>query len=248
MLPRRSRSLSYCSLLVGPGWFTYIYRHFYREKARPPLDIDRLKRPQRLCRRHHLYKYSLYWTTQRYKMSGRIFTSRSIPILTATTLSVSLYALHTHVRPILLDAAPVESTFGLPKKPRLAITPTTSPYVPMGWGSNRYLTLIPDKAVGQLKKPAALPQFGATPLRDLVLAEQYGAALDGKGDCWMWGTGYDESGQIGRSLKGKVSNISSQKLMIEPQNNYTCQIEIILPEQIRSSIRIISFQIHSIII
>lgn len=50
-----------------------------------------------------------------------------------------------------------------------------------------------------------MPQFGATPLRDLVLAEKYGAAVDAKGDCWMWGTGHDETGAMGRSLKGKVS-------------------------------------------
>jgi hypothetical protein len=136
-------------------------------------------------------------------MPARTLVSRSIPILTAATLSVSVYAIHTH-RPVLLDASPTESTFGLPKKPRLAITPTISPYVPLGWGSNRYLTLSADKSVGQMKKPAPLSQFGATPLRDLVLAEKYGAAVDAKGDCYMWGVGYDETGAMGRSLRGKV--------------------------------------------
>jgi alpha-tubulin suppressor-like RCC1 family protein len=56
-----------------------------------------------------------------------------------------------------------------------------------------------------VKRPTPLPHLTATPLRDLVLAEKYGAAVDGKGDAWMWGVGYDPSGQLGRSLKGKVN-------------------------------------------
>lgn len=74
----------------------------------------------------------------------------------------------------------------------------------MGWGTNRYLTLSPDPTVSTLKKPTPLIRFGSTPLRDVIIAEKYGAAVDARGDCWMWGVGYDASGEIGRSLKGKV--------------------------------------------
>lgn len=78
--------------------------------------------------------------------------------------------------------------------------------MPLGWGSNRYLTLSTDNNKAQMKKPTPLTQLGATPLRDLILAERYGAAVDARGDLWMWGAGYDPSGEIGASLKGKVSN------------------------------------------
>lgn len=62
---------------------------------------------------------------------------------------------------------------------------------------------------GQVKKPSPLTRLGGTPLRDLVLAEKYGAAVDARGDLWMWGQGWDEdeakAGEVGQSLKGKVS-------------------------------------------
>lgn len=145
-------------------------------------------------------------------MAARKLTSRTIPLATATALSISLYAAHTYLRPVLLDAAPVESTVGLPKKAKVPVTPafSSSPYTPLGWGSNRYLTLSPDSSSSQIKRPVPLGQFGATPLRDMVLSEKYGAAVDARGDCWMWGVGYDESGEIGRSLKGKVSFVHTQ--------------------------------------
>lgn len=69
----------------------------------------------------------------------------------------------------------------------------------------RYLTLFADPSVGTQKTPRPLTQIGNTPLRDLVLAETYGAAVDARGDCWMWGKGYNsENGAVGRSLKGKA--------------------------------------------
>lgn len=66
----------------------------------------------------------------------------------------------------------------------------------------------------------------STPLRDLVLAEKYAAAVDAKGDLWLWGNGYwdDAPRNIGsrvqeessgnrakaqKSLRGKVRRIKS---------------------------------------
>jgi alpha-tubulin suppressor-like RCC1 family protein len=83
-------------------------------------------------------------------------------------------------------------------------------YTPLGWGSNRYLTLLPDPLISVVKKPVPLTNLGSTPFRDLALAEKYGAVLDAKGDCWMWGVGYDPSGQIGRSLRNKVSTAAAR--------------------------------------
>lgn len=63
----------------------------------------------------------------------------------------------------------------------------------------------------------------STPLRDLVLAEKYAAAVDAKGDLWLWGNGYwDESfrrnaqeqkeslherAKAQKSLRGKVCRL-----------------------------------------
>lgn len=69
------------------------------------------------------------------------------------------------------------------------------------------MTLVADATLGQVKRPTPLGFIGATPLRDLVLAEKYGACIDARGDCWMWGIGYDPSGEVGRALKGKVRRI-----------------------------------------
>lgn len=58
----------------------------------------------------------------------------------------------------------------------------------------------------------------ATPLRDLVLAEKYAAAVDARGDLWLWGNGYwdeslrtipqgqkdDDRSRAQKSLRGKV--------------------------------------------
>lgn len=157
-----------------------------------------------------------------FRSSARSVRTRSIPLVTATILSVVTYAAYQQLRPLALDSAPIPSPgsfsdppqgsqvllnsgpAGSSKKSRLPLPATVSPYTPLGWGSNRYLVLTPDTNLGVVKRPIALNHFGSTPLRHLVLAEKYGACVDAKGDCWMWGVGYDESGEVGRSLKGKV--------------------------------------------
>lgn len=126
---------------------------------------------------------------------------RSIPLIAAAVLSGSIYGAHTFYTPLLADDSTILSGN---KRSRAPLPLESSPYTPLGWGSNRHLTLWADPATGVLKRPTPLTQLGSTPLRDLVIAEKYGACVDARGDCWMWGTGYDASGEIGRSLKGKV--------------------------------------------
>ena len=134
--------------------------------------------------------------------------SRSIPLLTASALSISIYTLHTYASPLLADDQLPTPLYGS-KKTKTPVGAISSDlinlYTPLGWGSNRHLTLFPDPNTAVVKRPLPLTHLGATPLRDLVIAEKYGACVDAIGDCWMWGTGYDPSGDIGRSLKGKVS-------------------------------------------
>ncbi|EIW68906.1 hypothetical protein TREMEDRAFT_31511 [Tremella mesenterica DSM 1558] len=134
----------------------------------------------------------------------RAFRARSIPLLTASTISFAVYTYHSQV--IRNDA---ETPLSYPTRKPLSPTIPISPYTPLGWGSNRYMTLVPDSAVTILKKPSPLPHLGATPLRDLIIAEKYGACVDARGDCWMWGVGYDPSGQLGRSLQGKLYCLST---------------------------------------
>ena len=138
--------------------------------------------------------------TMSFKAASSTLKACPLPLLAAGTVSISLYALHASNSPARNeDATPVDT--------RRKVIPASplSPYVPLGWGSNKYLTLSEEATTGgQVRKPSPLAQLGATPLRDLVLAEKYAAAVDAKGDLWMWGVGYDESGKISRSLKGKV--------------------------------------------
>ncbi|WWC87958.1 uncharacterized protein L201_002859 [Kwoniella dendrophila CBS 6074] len=133
----------------------------------------------------------------------RRLTSRSLPLLTASALSFGLYTVHTQYSPILLDSANDVLSSSTTLKKQKAVTAAPPPFSTYGWGSNKNLILIPDGQVANVKKPLPLPQLGATPLRDLVLGEEYGACVDAGGDLWMWGKGYDPSGEVGKSLKGK---------------------------------------------
>lgn len=139
----------------------------------------------------------------------RTIRSRSIPLVTASALSISLYAVHSYMSPLLNDDSEIDKLYTSVKRQRtdLAAAAAASPYTPLGWGSNRFLTLLSDPSASVLKRPTPLTQLGATPLRDLVIMEKYGACVDARGDCWMWGAGYDQSGQVGRSLKGKVRTV-----------------------------------------
>ncbi|KAJ9101922.1 hypothetical protein QFC19_005003 [Naganishia cerealis] len=83
------------------------------------------------------------------------------------------------------------------------------------WGSNRNNTLLPPASgltptQNQLKTARPTPYIPkATPLRDLVLAEKYGAAVDGKGDLWFWGNGYWENGITNTPGDGQSQNVQS---------------------------------------
>ncbi|TXT14552.1 uncharacterized protein COLE_00745 [Cutaneotrichosporon oleaginosum] len=116
-------------------------------------------------------------------------------------LAVAVYASKLNVRND--DSAPPP----LPKAVAAARPSTlfgaAAPFTPIAWGTNEYLTLSPDPSVKVIKRPTPMATLGATPLHDLVIHEKYGAAIDARGDVWMWGKGYDPTGEIGRSLRGK---------------------------------------------
>ncbi|WWC68571.1 uncharacterized protein I206_102501 [Kwoniella pini CBS 10737] len=129
----------------------------------------------------------------------RRLTSRSLPLFTASALSFTLYTVHTQYSPLLSEAP---DSFSSIKKQK-GSSVVAAPFATYGWGSNKNLTLFPDGQITNVKKPLPLTQLGNTPLRDVVLADEYGACVDARGDLWMWGKGYDPSGEIGKSLKGK---------------------------------------------
>lgn len=135
-------------------------------------------------------------------------TSRSLgraaPIVGG--LAVALYA-NGKYSPIRADdAAPPPLPKSVAAARPSALFGAAAPFTPVCWGTNEYLTLSPDPTVKAFKRPTPMPQLGATPVRDLVVHEKYGACIDVKGDVWMWGKGYDPSGDVGRSLRGKVSS------------------------------------------
>ncbi|WWD16449.1 hypothetical protein CI109_100875 [Kwoniella shandongensis] len=132
----------------------------------------------------------------------RSISSRSLPILAASALSITIYSTYLS-KPLLLEEVAPDSLSTSIKKQKTLLASSAAPFTPYGWGANRNLTLLPDTNIGYVRRPAALSQLGSTPLRDLVLAENYGACVDANGDCWMWGSGYDRSGEVGKTLRGK---------------------------------------------
>lgn len=145
--------------------------------------------------------------------------SRSLPLLTASALSLTLYTAHIHLRPVLSDDTLPDADAGPSSKLRSDLPASlapVSPYVPLGWGSNRYLTLFPDPSIAVVKRPTPLVHLGSTPYRDLAIAEKYGACVDANGDCWMWGAGYDPSGEIGQSLRNRVGRRGNQPGLVAP--------------------------------
>ncbi|ORX33250.1 regulator of chromosome condensation 1/beta-lactamase-inhibitor protein II [Kockovaella imperatae] len=146
--------------------------------------------------------------------SSRVLRSRAIPLVAASTLSISIYAVYNYSFPLRADsetppAPSASSTSALIKRQNAILAASPGPHTPIAWGTNRYLTLSSDQSTTVLKKPTPLSRLGSTPYRDIVLAEQYGACVDANGDLWMWGAGYDPSGEMGKSLKGKLIALSS---------------------------------------
>lgn len=85
------------------------------------------------------------------------------------------------------------------------------------WGSNRYAfndsrsnkVAAPNKSKSTISTPTEMPAFAGVALRDLQLAETYGAAVDAHGDVVQWGTGFDDASSTSggilpqRTLTGK---------------------------------------------
>ncbi|CAD6975745.1 unnamed protein product [Tilletia controversa] len=59
------------------------------------------------------------------------------------------------------------------------------------WGSNRHAVVAPDQpSVALVRSPRSIPFFDGVSLRDLVLAERHGVAVDAQGDVLQWGAGF----------------------------------------------------------
>lgn len=59
------------------------------------------------------------------------------------------------------------------------------------WGSNRYNVVAPDSPQTTLvKTPRSIPYFDGMALRDVVLEEKHGVAVDAHGDVLQWGLGF----------------------------------------------------------
>lgn len=137
--------------------------------------------------------------------------ARAAPLAAGAVLGYAAYSLHTNkqllLNPIRLDDSPFPTPTPatlLPNAIHISPSGVPSTITPLGWGTNEFLTLLPNSDKKTVKNPTPLPQLGATALRHLVIQEKYGACIDARGDLWMWGTDYDPSGEVGKSLSGRV--------------------------------------------
>lgn len=134
---------------------------------------------------------------------------RAAPIVGGVAVAIYANGKLNYVRN---DSAPPPLPPAVAKaRPTALFGGAAAPFTPVCWGTNEYLTLSPDRTVKVFKRPTPMAQLGATPVRDLAIHEKYGACIDASGDLWMWGVGYDPSGQVGRSLRGKVSSPDAQR-------------------------------------
>lgn len=135
-----------------------------------------------------------------------------MPLAAGAVLGYATYSLYDKKQHLLQPFQPIrldDSPFPTPTdvlQNAIHISPSGVPstITPLGWGTNEYLTLLPNSDKKTIKNPTPLPQLGATALRHLVIQEKYGACIDARGDLWMWGTDYDPSGEVGKSLSGRV--------------------------------------------
>ena len=59
------------------------------------------------------------------------------------------------------------------------------------WGSNRYNVVAPDAPqITLVRSPRSIPYFDGLALRDIVLEEKHGVAVDANGDVLQWGLGF----------------------------------------------------------
>lgn len=130
----------------------------------------------------------------------RSLGARAAPLALAGGFAYTVYTLN--YKPIRNDEARPTVT-APPSLSRKGVFGTPPPFAAVAWGSNEYLTLSPDTATKHFRRPTPMTHLGSTPLRDMAIQEKYGAAIDARGDLWMWGAGYDPSGTVGRSLRGK---------------------------------------------
>ncbi|KAK0548618.1 hypothetical protein OC845_003487 [Tilletia horrida] len=74
------------------------------------------------------------------------------------------------------------------------------------WGSNRHLVVAPDQpSVALIRSPRSIPFFDGMALRDLVLSERHGVAVDANGDILQWGAGFFDARS--RGAEGDLTSI-----------------------------------------
>ncbi|KAL8290644.1 hypothetical protein RQP46_002902 [Phenoliferia psychrophenolica] len=113
------------------------------------------------------------------------------PVLVAATSAVLIGSLYlSQQKPLLTESAPVK---GYDEQSQLhkGQTGSIKPSVFM-WGRNTWNVVAPSAPESELvKKPKVVSLFEGAVLRDLVLHEKYGLAVNAKGDVLQWGLGFD---------------------------------------------------------
>ncbi|SGY40840.1 BQ5605_C003g02430 [Microbotryum silenes-dioicae] len=122
---------------------------------------------------------------------------RTFLALTATTSTLAIgYALHQSTNePLYARSSEPERGYESQSQSQLhrGKLGSISPSVFL-WGRNEHNVASPQTPESDMvKRPKLAAQFTGAILRDLVLAETYGAAVDEKGDVLQWGSGFDSS-------------------------------------------------------
>lgn len=147
-------------------------------------------------------------------MAGRYAMTRSRIGLATGIVALSAYSTYSCTKVVANESPSGEKPEQGPSRIRSAPRETTNvgPFSAWVWGSNKNDNLQPRSFNAPvLKGPRVTAYIPSTPLRDLALAEKYGAAVDVRGDVWIWGAGHFDDGvpsdKAALSLKGK--NIES---------------------------------------
>jgi hypothetical protein len=168
-------------------------------------------------------------------MAGRYAMTRSRIGLATSIVALSAYSTYSCTKVVANESPSGEKPEQGPSRIRSAPRETTNvgPFSAWVWGSNKWVLhsyirtgprLLIDTCPTRndnlqprsfnapvLKGPRVTAYIPSTPLRDLALAEKYGAAVDVRGDVWIWGAGHFDDGvpsdKAALSLKGK--NIES---------------------------------------
>lgn len=156
----------------------------------------RSQRPRSITPQQQFYSYSSR------AGSSSASSSSSRATLIGGSSVVAAIAISSYSLSPLYNDAPSSNISGGPNPVGDIVTPTDASQQDQmrdraqrlgvyAWGSNRYNVVAPDSPTTTLvKSPRSIPFFAGMALRDVVLEEKHGVAVDAHGDVLQWGLGF----------------------------------------------------------